>query len=190
MGKAERIKTLFSAPFTLKKNLLRLIAEEANAAHEGKEAQIIIKVNAMTEPKIIMALYEASNAGVKIDLILRGMCCLRPGIPNVSENIHVRSIVGRFLEHSRVYYFQNASPHIFCSSADVMERNLMHRVEICFPILSARLQARIRNDLQTYLMDNTQSWGLQADGTYLLNTPGEGEERRTAQVELLEKMAD
>lgn len=190
MGKAERIKKLFSAPFTLKKNLLRLIEAEANAARDGKDAHIIIKVNAITEPKVITALYEASNAGVKIDLILRGMCCLRPGIPGVSENIRVRSIVGRFLEHSRVYYFHNASPHIFCSSADVMERNLMHRVEICFPILNARLQARIRNDLQIYLMDNSQSWELQSDGNYLLNAPGEGEERRTAQMELLEKMAD
>lgn len=190
MGKAERIKKLFSAPFTLKKNLLRLIEAEANAARDGKDAHIIIKVNAITEPKVITALYEASNAGVKIDLILRGMCCLRPGIPGVSDNIRVRSIVGRFLEHSRVYYFHNASPHIFCSSADVMERNLMHRVEICFPILNARLQARIRNDLQIYLMDNSQSWELQSDGNYLLNAPGEGEERRTAQMELLEKMAD
>ncbi len=190
MGKAERIKKLFSAPFTLKKNLLRLIAAEADAARDGKEAHIIIKVNAMTEPKVIIALYEASNAGVKIDLILRGMCCLRPGIPGVSENIRVRSIVGRFLEHSRVYYFHNASPHIFCSSADVMERNLMHRVEICFPILNARLQARIRNDLQIYLMDNAQSWELQSDGNYLLNTPEEGQERCVAQMELLEKMAD
>lgn len=190
MGKAERIKKLFSAPFTLKKNLLRLIEAEAEAAKQGNEAHIIIKVNALTEPKIITALYQASNAGVTIDLIIRGMCCLRPGIPGVSENIRVRSIVGRFLEHSRVYYFHNAAPHAYCASADAMERNLMHRVEICFPILNARLQARIRNDLQTYLMDNYQSWELQPDGHYILNTPAKDEERCTAQTVLLEKLAD
>ncbi|MCL4118414.1 UNVERIFIED_CONTAM: hypothetical protein GTU68_049777 [Idotea baltica] len=196
MGKAERIKKLFCAPFTLKKNLIRLIEGEAEAARKGKEAHIIIKVNALTEPKIIAALYEASNAGVTIDLIIRGMCCLRPGIPGVSENIKVRSIIGRFLEHSRVFYFLNATPHIFCSthifcsSADAMERNLMHRVEICFPILNARLQARIRNDLQTYLTDNYQSWELQSDDNYILNTPGKDEERRSSQAILLEKLAD
>ena len=190
MGKAERIKKLFSAPFTLKKNLMRLIEEETEAAKKGKETHIIIKVNALTEPKIIMALYEASNAGVKIDLIIRGMCCLKPGVPGVSENIRVRSIVGRFLEHSRVYYFLNAAPHIYCASADVMERNLMHRVEICFPILNARLQARIRNDLQIYLTDNYQSWELQSDGNYILNTPDKDDEQRAAQTILLEKLAD
>ena len=190
MGKAERIKKLFCAPFTLKKNLIRLIEGEAEAASKGKEAHIIIKVNALTEPKIIAALYEASNAGVTVDLIIRGMCCLRPGIPGVSENIKVRSIIGRFLEHSRVFYFLNATPHIFCSSADAMERNLMHRVEICFPILNARLQARIRNDLQTYLTDNYQSWELQSDGNYILNTPGKDEDRLSAQTLLLEKLAD
>ncbi len=190
MGKAERIKKLFCAPFTLKKNLIRLIEGEAEAASKGKEAHIIIKINALTEPKIIAALYEASNAGVTIDLIIRGMCCLRPGISGVSENIKVRSIIGRFLEHSRVFYFLNATPHIFCSSADAMERNLMHRVEICFPILNARLQARIRNDLQTYLTDNYQSWELQSDGNYILNAPGKDEYRLSAQALLLEKLAD
>ncbi|HEB28007.1 MAG TPA: polyphosphate kinase 1 [Porticoccus sp.] len=189
MGKTERIKKLFCAPFTLKKNLLRLIEGEAEAARQGNKAHIIIKVNAITESKIIMALYEASNAGVKIDLIIRGMCCLRPGIPGVSENIRVRSIVGRFLEHSRVYYFHNATPHAFCASADVMERNLLHRVEICFPILNARLQARIRSDLQTYLMDNCQSWELQSDGNYQLNSPQKDEEQHAAQTDLLEKLA-
>ncbi|WP_461517715.1 polyphosphate kinase 1 [Porticoccus sp.] len=188
MGKAERIKTLFSAPFTLKKNLLRLIEAEAEAARQGRDAHIIIKVNALTEPKIISSLYEASNAGVKIDLIIRGMCCLRPGIDGVSSNIRVRSIIGRFLEHSRVYYFHNATPRVFCSSADAMERNLMHRVEICFPVLNARLQARIRSDLQSYLQDNCQSWELQSDGSYLLNNPGKGEPRYSAQLELLHNL--
>ena len=190
MGKAERIKTLFSAPFTLKKNLLRLIEEEAEAARQGKEAHIIIKVNALTEPKVITSLYEASMAGVQIDLIIRGMCCLRPGLEGVSENIRVRSIVGRFLEHSRVYYFHNATPRIYCASADVMERNLMHRVEICFPILSGRLQARIRSDLQSYLQDNCQSWEMQSDGSYLLNQPEKNQPRLSAQMELLSKLTD
>lgn len=190
MGKAERIKTLFSAPFTLKKNLVRLIEAEAEAARQGREAHIIIKVNALTEPKVITSLYEASIAGVRIDLIIRGMCCLRPGLEGVSENIRVRSIVGRFLEHSRVYYFHNATPRVFCSSADAMERNLMHRVEICFPVLSGRLQARIRSDLQSYLQDNCQSWELQSDGNYLLNTPRAGEKRHSAQLDLLKNLSD
>jgi len=190
MGKAERIKTLFSAPFTLKKNLVKLIEAEAEAARQGKQAHIIFKVNALTESKIITSLYEASIAGVKIDLIVRGMCCLRPGVEGISENIRVRSIVGRFLEHSRVYYFHNASPRVYCSSADAMERNLMHRVEICFPVLSGRLQARIRSDLQHYLQDNCQSWELQPDGGYLLNQPAKGEPRRSAQLQLLNKLSD
>ncbi|TNF04048.1 MAG: polyphosphate kinase 1 [Gammaproteobacteria bacterium] len=190
MGKAERIKTLFSAPFTLKKNLLKLIEAEAEAAREGKDAHIIIKVNALTEPKVITALYEASMAGVSIDLIIRGMCCLRPGVEGISENIRVRSIVGRFLEHSRVYYFHNATPRLYCASADVMERNLMHRVEICFPILSGRLQARIRSDLQSYLQDNCQSWEMQSDGSYLLNQPEKNQPRLSAQMELLSKLTD
>ncbi|WP_461481706.1 polyphosphate kinase 1 [Porticoccus sp.] len=188
MGKAERIKTLFSAPFTLKKNLLRLIEAEAEAARQGREAHIILKVNALTEPKMITTLYEASIAGVKIDLIIRGMCCLRPGIAGVSDNIRVRSIVGRFLEHSRVYYFHNAAPRVFCSSADAMERNLMHRVEICFPVLNPRLQARIRSDLQSYLQDNCQSWALQSDGSYRLNTPDRGQPPLSAQLELLNNL--
>ncbi|TNE77329.1 MAG: polyphosphate kinase 1 [Gammaproteobacteria bacterium] len=190
MGKAERIRTLFSAPFTLKKNLVRLIEAEAEAARQGKDAHIIFKVNALTEPKIITSLYEASIAGVKIDLIVRGMCCLRPGVEGISENIRVRSIVGRFLEHSRVYYFHNANPGVYCASADAMERNLLHRVEICFPILSGRLQARIRSDLQSYLQDNCQSWELLPDGSYQLNQPASGEARLAAQMELLTKLTD
>src|SRR5690606_3708974 len=128
-------------PFGLHKAMLALIAREAQHAREGKPARIMAKLNALAEPQIIQALYEASRAGVKIDLIVRGVCCLRPGVPGVSENIQVRSIVGRFLEHTRIYYFHNAGDAVvYCSSADWMDRNFFRRVEVAFPIEDARLR--------------------------------------------------
>ncbi len=190
MGRAEQIQKLASAPFTLRKNLIKFIEAEAEAAKAGKPAHIIFKANALTDPKVIRALYGASNAGVRIDLIIRGMCCLRPGIAGVSENIEVRSIVGRFLEHSRVYYFLNAETRVYCSSADIMERNLSQRVEIAFPVSNPRLLARLRSDLQTYLSDNTQSWVLQPDGNYVLSRPGDDQPPCQAQQVLLEKLAN
>ena len=191
MGRAVRVRKLFHAPFTLKKNLQDLIMQEAANAREGKPARIIIKINAMTEAHIIKALYKASQAGVEIDLIVRGICCLKPGIEGLSENIRVRSIVGRFLEHTRVYYFANGDedPLVYCASADVMTRNLDVRVEACFPIENPKLSARIRRELDYYLTDNTRSWQLQSDGSYEKNRPTRGQRRRNAQVRLLESLA-
>lgn len=169
MGKTELIKKVLNAPFNLKQRILKLIDLEIEAVKEGKKGHIILKTNGLTEPKVIQALYKASMAGVSIDLIVRGMCCLKPGIPGVSENIRVRSIIGRFLEHSRVYYFKNANPSVYCSSADLMERNLKRRVETGFPIEKNSIAKRILQELQYYLDDDCQSWSLDQDGSYQLN---------------------
>ncbi|OED42688.1 RNA degradosome polyphosphate kinase [Endozoicomonas sp. (ex Bugula neritina AB1)] len=191
MGRAVRVRKLFHAPFTLKKGLLDLINQEATHAREGKAARIIIKINSLTEAQIIKALYKASQAGVQVDLIVRGICCLKPGIEGLSENIKVRSIVGRFLEHTRIYYFENAEEDalVYCSSADAMIRNLDMRVETCFPIEEPKLAARIKKELEYYLGDNTRSWQLQPDGAYERNKPTRGQRRRNAQERLLDNMA-
>ena len=168
MGKKIHPKLLIHAPFNLRKTTIRMIEAEAEAATQGKPARIIAKMNGLTEPSVIKALYEASQAGVKIDLIVRGICCLKPGIPGVSDNIRVVSIVGRFLEHSRVYYFENANHQVYCASSDWMERNLSNRIEVCFPIIKKKLSNRIIGEMETYLNDQTQSWDLQADGNYVL----------------------
>ncbi|WP_110666912.1 polyphosphate kinase 1 [Salinicola halophilus] len=176
MGKPRKINTLLHAPFTLHDRLVAMIDREAKLAEEGKKARLIIKCNAITEPKLIRALYRASQAGVRCDLIIRGMCCLRPGVPGISENIHVRSIIGRFLEHTRVYYFHNGGAHeVWCSSADAMERNMFHRVETCFPLLDKKIAQQVRKDLDTYLLDNCQSWILDAEGLYHLQESGDAE---------------
>lgn len=191
MGQVLNMRKLLHAPFTLHKKLIEMIAREADLANAGKRARIIIKVNAITEPKLIKALYRASQAGVKIDLIVRGICCLKPGIAEVSENIRVRSIIGRFLEHTRVFSFYNdGQEDVYCASADFMERNLFHRVETCFPLLDARLANRVRKDLETYLLDNCQSWELQSDGSYVANSPAEGEAEVSAQETLLDAYAE
>lgn len=169
MGKRIVPDMLIHAPFRLKKSLIRFIQQESTAALEGRPARIIAKMNALTDPDIIKELYCAARNGVRIDLIIRGICCLKPGIPGVSENIRVVSVIGRFLEHSRVYYFENNSPQLYCSSADWMERNLMHRIEVAFPILKKKLMNRILEDLNKYLDDRCQSWDLQADGSYVRN---------------------
>ncbi len=169
MGKRIVPDLLIHAPFRLKKSLIRFIQQEKNAALEGKPARIIAKMNALTDPDIIRELYAASRNGVKIDLIIRGICCLKPGIPGVSDNIRVVSIIGRFLEHSRVYYFENNYPQLYCASADWMERNLMHRIEVAFPILKKKLVARILDDMQRYLDDQCQSWDMRSDGSYQRN---------------------
>ncbi|SDT21617.1 polyphosphate kinase [Halopseudomonas xinjiangensis] len=191
MGKTLRMKKLLQAPFTLKKRLLELINRETLAAQAGKPAQIIAKVNALTDAKIIKAMYKASQAGVRIDLIVRGMCCLRPGIPGVSHNINVRSIVGRFLEHSRVYYFLNeGQDQVWLSSADMMERNLEKRVETCFPLEGKKLITRAKQELQVFLTDNTQSWILQPDGSYVRSSPSGNQLARSAQSTLLDKLGN
>lgn len=189
MGKTLRMKKLLHAPFTLKKTLLDLIAKETAAAAEGKPAHIIAKFNSLTDPKVIRALYKASQTGVKIELVVRGMCCLRPGVAGVSHNIQVRSIVGRFLEHTRVYYFLNGGDElVYLSSADWMERNLDKRVETCFPVEGKKLITRVKKELEAYLTDNTQAWVLQSDGRYLRQQPTGNQNPRNAQASLLEKL--
>lgn len=169
MGKKIHPKVIVHAPFKLRKSLLKMIAAEASAAEAGNQARIIAKINSLTDPEIIKALYAASQAGVKIDLIVRSVCCLKPGIEGVSENIRVVSIIGRFLEHSRVYYFQNNTHQIYCASADWMERNLSHRIEVSFPILKKKLANRILEEMEMYLSDECQSWEQLSDGQYRQN---------------------
>jgi len=171
--------------------MLDLINREIAFAQKGRQARIIAKMNSLEEPAIIEALYRASQAGVRIDLIVRGFCCLRPGIKGVSENIHVRSIIGRFLEHSRIFYFHNDGNYeLFCASADWMERNFFRRIETCFPIEDKRMKKKVlKEGLLNYLSDNTQSWILQSDGTYRHNTPGNSKPR-SAQQMLLEQYTD
>ncbi len=167
LSRVPRLRKLLHAPFSLHKTLLANIERESEHARAGSPARIIAKLNALTEPTVIQALYRASQAGVTVDLIVRGVCCLRPGVAGVSERIKVRSIVGRFLEHTRVYYFENAgSREIYCGSADWMDRNLFRRIEVAFPVESVELQTRVTDDLQLYLADDCQAWTLAADGRY------------------------
>ena len=191
MGKTLRMKKLLHAPFTLKKGMLDMIARETQFALEGKPAHIIAKFNSLTDAKVIKALYKASQSGVKIDLVVRGMCCLRPGIPGVSHNIQVRSIIGRFLEHTRVFYFLNGGEEqIYLSSADWMERNLDKRVETCFPVEGKKLLLRVKKELESYLTDNTHAWTLQPDGRYVRSTPTGNQNPRSAQATLLERLSN
>lgn len=184
LGRATKLKKLLQSPFTLHKAILDYIEQEIKNAKAGKEARVIAKMNALVEPEIIRALYRASMAGVKVDLIIRGICCLRPGIKGISENIHVRSIIGRFLEHTRVFYFHNnGEPHLFGASADWMPRNLFHRVEACFPIEEKRPRDQIiKLGLLNYLSDNTQAWILHSDGSYRRAKPGNAKTRASQQV--------
>lgn len=168
LGKAGKLKALLQSPFTLHSGMLEQIEAERQKALQGQPGLIQAKMNALTEPKIIRALYEASQAGVRVDLIVRGVCCLLPGVSGVSENIRVRSVVGRFLEHMRVYCFGVGEDRkVFLSSADWMNRNFFRRVEACFPIRDPALAERVyREGLAHYLDDNTQAWELLNDGTY------------------------
>lgn len=167
LTRVPRLRKLLHAPFSLHSALIAKIEREGEHARIGKPARIIAKLNALTEPNVIQALYRASRAGVDIDLIVRGICCLRPGVPGISDRIKVRSIVGRFLEHSRVYSFENGGAReIYCGSADWMDRNLLHRIEVAFPIESVELRKRVAEDLDLYLADDCQAWGLSSDGHY------------------------
>ncbi|MGE8220317.1 MAG: polyphosphate kinase 1 [Stenotrophomonas acidaminiphila] len=185
-----KLECLLQSPFTLHAGLLQRIERETRLALDGKPGRIIAKMNALNEPQVIRALYAASQAGVQIDLIVRGACTLRPGVEGVSDNIRVRSIVGRFLEHSRVYWFgNNGAPELYCASADWLERNLLRRVETCFPILDSDLARRIyREVLQNYLDDNLNAWELQADGRYRKCVPQPGQPPHSAQQALLEAL--
>ncbi|MBQ9600659.1 MAG: polyphosphate kinase 1 [Neisseriaceae bacterium] len=168
MGEASRLKKLYQSPFTLHKMLIESIEREAEHARAGKPAKILAKMNALVEVSTIEALYAASQAGVKIDLIVRGMCALRPQVAGLSENIRVRSIIGRLLEHSRVFYFYNDGvENVYISSADWMRRNLFGRIETCTPVLNEALKQRvIREGLTLALQDNEKAWQMNSDGTY------------------------
>jgi polyphosphate kinase len=179
---------LIVAPFELHARLLQLIAREAANARRGLPAHIIAKFNSLVEPELIQALYAASQAGVKIDLVIRGICCLRPGVRGLSDNITVRSIVDRFLEHSRIYYFENAcQPEVFVGSADWMPRNLFRRIEVVFPIKDGILIDRvIREILGVTLADNAKARVLGADGNYRRVKMMAGDKSRRSQMEFIE----
>ena len=168
LGKARTLKHLWQAPFTLQPNVVAAIRTEAETARAGGKGRIVAKMNSLVEPEVINAMYEASQAGVEIDLIVRGVCMLRPGVPGLSENIRVRSIIGRFLEHHRIFYFLAGGEDIvYLSSADWMERNFFKRIELAFPILDPKLKKRVITEgLKFYLADNQQGWEMNSQGVY------------------------
>ncbi len=190
LGRAGKLRHVWQSPFSMHRRVVAAIRNEARIAAEGKPAQIIAKMNALLEPIIIEELYAASQAGVKIELIVRGVCALKPGIEGLSENIRVRSIVGRFLEHSRIFHFQNeGAEDTYLASADWMDRNFFRRIELCFPVLDPALKRRvIREGLLPYLADNCQAWEMDAEGGYTRAKPRRGR-RRSAQEELLYTLA-
>ena len=168
LGQHPNLHHLLQAPFTLQSSIVALIRAESAAAARGLKARIIAKMNALLEPEVIAALYQASQAGVEIDLLVRGACALRPGVPGLSERIRVRSVVGRFLEHTRIFYFHaEGAESVYLSSADWMERNFFRRIETCFPVLDAKLRRRvIKEGLRPYLADNRQAWDMDGAGQY------------------------
>ncbi len=190
LGKAMKLRHLWQAPFTLHQRSVKAIHNETRIAAGGGKARIIAKMNALLEPEIIAALYEASQAGVRIELIVRGVCALRPGIPGVSENIRVRSVLGRFLEHTRVFYFYNGGAEdVYLSSADWMDRNFFRRIEVCFPVLEARLKRRvIREGLRPFLANDIEAWEMDASGQYKRRKGRRGK-RGDVQRVLLEALA-
>jgi polyphosphate kinase len=192
LSKANKLKHLWLAPFTMHRHLLEAIRRETRNAKEGKPARIIAKMNALVEEAVIKALYAASEAGVQIDLIVRGACALRPGVAGASANIRVRSLLGRFLEHHRVWYFENdGTPDVYLSSADWMGRNLFRRIEVAFPVLDAELRARvIAESLTPYLTDNCDAWELHEDGSYQRLKPKGRSHGVSAQQVLLERLAE
>jgi len=189
LGKANELTYLWQAPFSLHANALAAIRNETAIAREGRKGQIIAKMNSLVEAEIIECLYEASQAGVQIDLIVRGVCTLRPGVLGLSENIRLRSVIGRFLEHSRIFYFHaDGAENLYLSSADWMERNFFRRIEISFPILDAKLKRRIMKEgLRPYLSDNAQAWEMNADGEYSVKRTRRA--RSCAQDDLLAALA-
>ncbi|HEY6239258.1 MAG TPA: polyphosphate kinase 1 [Burkholderiales bacterium] len=190
LGRARRLHHLWISPFTLHERVLAAIKREANHARAGRSAHVIAKMNALIEPQVIEALYRASQAGVKIDLIVRGVCALRPGIPGLSENIRVRSVIGRFLEHSRIFYFLNdGEEDVYLSSADWMGRNFFGRIELCFPVLDRRIKQRVIHEgLKPYIADNSQAWEMDENGNYQ-RRKSRGRIPRSAQEQLLAALA-
>jgi polyphosphate kinase len=192
LGKVSKLKDLLQAPFTLHAAIIEKIERETALATAGKPGLIAARMNSLIEPQVIQALYRASAAGVQVNLLVRGVCCLRPGVPGISENIEVRSVLGRFLEHSRVFYFgNNGQPELFLSSADWMPRNFFRRVEVAFPLKDPKLRDRAAEEsLFSYMRDNTSAWVLQKDGSYQRQKPAPGEEPYSVQQDLLEKLAN
>ncbi|MFC0252850.1 polyphosphate kinase 1 [Massilia consociata] len=190
LTRPKQLTSIWLAPFSLHKEIVRAIREEAAIARHGRPARIIAKMNSLTDESVIKALYEASEAGVRIELIIRGACALRPGVKGMSENIRVRSIVGRFLEHTRIFYFRNDLKHdIYLSSADWMNRNLFRRVEVAFPVRSPALKRRVlREGLHPYLKDNVNAWDLGSDGHYKRRKPRNGQKAVSAQQMLMEML--
>ena len=190
LGKATALHHLWQAPFTLQSNVVAAIRAETAVAKAGKPARIIAKMNALLEREVIEALYEASQAGVEIDLIVRGVCALRPGVKGLSEKIRVRSVIGRFLEHSRIFCFHaEGNDNLYLSSADWMERNFFRRIEVAFPILDPKLKRRVlKEGLQPYLADNCQAWEMDSDGGYRLKTTRRA--RISAQEKLLGELSN
>jgi polyphosphate kinase len=190
LTRPKKLNHLWVAPFDLHKELLKAIRQEADHAAQGHSARIIAKMNALQDESIILALYEASQAGVKIDLIVRGACLLRPGVPGLSENIRVRSIVGRFLEHSRIFLFRNnGNDDLYLASADWMNRNLFRRVEVAFPVLDPELKQRVMDEgLKPYLKDNHNAWELDAEGCYHRRKPSSRQLPFSAQQHLMETL--
>jgi len=188
LARVERLKHLWIAPFTLHKNVIAAIANEERQAKSGKPGRVIAKMNALVDEATIKALYEASQAGVRIDLVVRGACTLRPGVKGLSENITVRSVIGRFLEHHRIYYFRNGgADDVYLSSADWMGRNLFRRIEVAWPVLDPKLKQRVIGEgLKPYLDDTADAWVLTSDGSYRPPRPGRGS---SAQKKLLEELA-
>ncbi len=188
LGKASKLTQLWQSPFTMHARLLDAIRHEVEAARAGKPAGIVAKMNSLLEPEIITALYFASQAGVRIDLIVRGVCALRPGIAGVSENIQVRSIIGRFLEHHRVFHFIS-SDAVYLASADWMDRNFFRRIEVCFPVLDPALRKRVIDEsLRAGLADNTQAWDMDGDGRYHRIT-SERKQAFSSQLSLIELLS-
>jgi len=186
LGKVIKLKQCLNSPFTLHKQLLKKIDREASNAAEGRPAGIDAKMNSLTEPRIIRALYRASQAGVPVRLVIRGICCLRPGVPGISENIRVRSAVGRFLEHSRIYCFENGGEReVWCSSADWMERNLFQRVEVAFPILDPAVRKRVNwEGIEAFWKKHTEAWEMRPDGGYKLTRSENADKARHPQARI------
>ncbi len=191
MGRAGKLNKMLQSPFTLHQGILQHIAAEIANAKAGRKAGVVAKMNQLIETEVIQALYRASQAGVRVRLVVRGICSLRPGVPGVSENITVCSVVGRFLEHARVFLFENGGqPRVYLSSADWMGRNFFSRVETCFPILDEKVRRTVvKEGLEPYLRDNAQAWELCADGHYERANHKPGEDRRAAQEWLLARVA-
>jgi len=190
LGRARKLNKIWNSPFNLHSNVVIAVRKEAELAKAGKKSRIMARMNALLEPHLINELYAASQAGVKIDLIVRGVCALRPGVPGLSDNITVRSVVGRLLEHSRVFYFSNdGEEEVYISSADWMDRNFFRRVELAVPVTDKKLKKRVIDEgLKALLADNILAWTMDSNGNYVRRKPT-GARRMNSQNYLLSTLA-